>query len=95
MDSDSLLILLFKDVEAGESSIKTDESVWFGTSVISKACTEFLLFIAEAISTSISGDSSSPSKGTTTSASVEITSSDSSEYSLIFEGSLKKDENIP
>ena len=53
-ESASLCILLFNDVEAGESSIKTEESVWFGTSVISNACKEFLLFSAEAISTSIS-----------------------------------------
>ena len=92
------MILLFNDVEAGESSIKTEESVWFGTSVISKACTEFLLFSAEAISTSISGDSSSPSSGTTTSASVVIASSVSSvssAYSLILDAPLKKKDIIP
>ena len=36
-ESESRFILLFKEVDSGESSMKTDESVWFGTSVMSKA----------------------------------------------------------
>ena len=36
-ESESRFILLFRDVDSGESSMKTDESVWFGTSVMSKA----------------------------------------------------------
>ena len=65
----------FIDSDFGEWVSTASKNNWFGASIKFTAFSFLLLTIDEAISTSISGDFSSPSNGITTSASVFIVSS--------------------